>query len=309
MGLDMYLYKIDNLKKFKEYNKKIEELDDRRNKLIEDVSMTFDQLYKDLILKFGEDVKNIEKEENKKIILFNLDREGDIEKISQKFLNFVKNDLALSDKDNQYSKTKEAKNFITSMLFYYFPIFDTITCQNLSEKEEKKLKDKLIKLFIKYSEKIKKGLDQDFKNKLISLFNLNNEIEELGEKLSWQEKEVIYWRKSNQIHNWFHRNVEFEYKDIESKIFDGEVLLNLENDINRVLDLIKQEYGSTTDIYITEDDEIYNKIMEIMPPVAGFFFGSTDLNKTYIEDLEYTLEEIKKLNPKKEEKFYYYASY
>jgi len=309
MGLDMYLYKIINLKKFKEYNKKIEELDDRRNKLIEDVSMTFNQLYKDLILKFGEDVKNIEKKENRKIILFNLDRKGDIEKISQKFLNYVKNDLALSDKDNQYSKTKEAKDFITSMLFYYFPIFDAFTCQNLSEKEEKKLKDKLIKLFIKYSEKIKKGLDQDFKNKLISLFELNNEIEELEEKLSWQEKKVIYWRKSNQIHNWFHRNVEFEYKDVESKIFDGEVLLNLENDINRVLDLIEQEYGSTTDIHITEDDKIYNKIMEIMPPVAGFFFGSTDLNKTYIKDLEYTLEEIKKLNPKKEEKFYYYASY
>jgi len=47
--------------------------------------------------------------------------------------------------------------------------------------------------------------------------------------------------------------------------------------------------------------------MELLPPSEGFFFGSSDIDDYYWQDLEYTVEQLKDID--KEEYFTYIASY
>ncbi len=87
---------------------------------------------------------------------------------------------------------------------------------------------------------------------------------------------VGYWRKANQIHNWFVTNVQNGEDDCKTYEVDREQLEELKNLCDEVL----------------ENPE---KAEELLPVSSGFFFGSTDYDEYYLEDLRYTSRLIAKL--------------
>ena len=86
---------------------------------------------------------------------------------------------------------------------------------------------------------------------------------------------VGYWRKANQIHVWFVKNVQKGKDDCGEYIVSLEKLKELVANCKTVL----KEKG---------------KADKLLPSQGGFFFGSTDYDKFYFEDLKYT---VKMLTP------------
>lgn len=142
----------------------------------------------------------------------------------------------------------------------------------------------------------------------------------------WEfDKEEIYWRKANAIHKFFCDNGE----EIESQVIykiSKENLQELLDKCNEVLEKViikegKIQNGSTYNSekgewepilengeYIVNEEEIAN----ILPTTSGFFFGSTNYDKYYLEDIKYTKEKIENLlnyMDFDEEECYYLASW
>jgi len=110
----------------------------------------------------------------------------------------------------------------------------------------------------------------------------------------WEETDLKtwYWRKANQIHNWMVNNVQGGTDDC------GIYEVSLE----KILDLHKE----VTFAKATKDSSK-------LPPTAGFFFGSTEVDQWYWEELSDTQKYLEEMldvyedNP--QTKFYYYASW
>lgn len=81
------------------------------------------------------------------------------------------------------------------------------------------------------------------------------------------------WRKANQIHEWFVQNV--QGGEDNCKKYDVDV-----DDLQRLVDACKA---------VLDD---HSKAEELLPPQAGFFFGSTELDEYYYQELEDTIEKL-----------------
>ena len=84
------------------------------------------------------------------------------------------------------------------------------------------------------------------------------------------------WRKSNQIHNYI-------VKKIGKGIDDQKPIYLTDEHLEQILDVIR-EVGN---------DPV--KAQKLLPPVKGFFFGSTEIDSYYWHDLLYTKETLKKI--------------
>ena len=84
---------------------------------------------------------------------------------------------------------------------------------------------------------------------------------------------AIYWRKSNQIHNWFVQNVQ-EGEDNCGRYDVGE------ENIKALLETVKKQ--------------LENKENIILKPQSGFFFGSTEIDEWYWTDLESTKTDLER---------------
>lgn len=86
---------------------------------------------------------------------------------------------------------------------------------------------------------------------------------------------LVYWRKANAIHNWFVNKVQGGNDDCsEYNVFrsDLEELWQICNEI----------------LNVEDKDQRDALAMKLLPPVSGFFFGSTTLDEWYYMDLEKT---------------------
>ena len=134
---------------------------------------------------------------------------------------------------------------------------------------------------------------------------------------------VMYWRKANQIHNWFVTNVSWACSE-ERTYVSREQLMELRDTCQEVLDRTEMEPGKihagTTwsadkgQVKHFEDGEVIANpevAQELLPTTAGFFFGSTDYNQYYLQDLRDTIEGIDRVlaNQAPDSEFYYYASW
>jgi len=88
-------------------------------------------------------------------------------------------------------------------------------------------------------------------------------------------EEIGYWRKANQIHNWFVKNVQNGEDDCKSYEFTLETLLKLR-------EVCKEVLGNKT------------KAVEMLPTSAGFFFGGKEYDEYYFGALQETVEMIDK---------------
>jgi hypothetical protein len=102
---------------------------------------------------------------------------------------------------------------------------------------------------------------------------------------------AAYWRKANQIHNWFVKNVQNNVDDC------GEYYVSHEK-LEELLNTCRQAY--------------LERNPSLLAPVGGFFFGNTDIDQYYWEDVKRTIDKIKKITKNKQYphlSFYYSSSW
>lgn len=97
-----------------------------------------------------------------------------------------------------------------------------------------------------------------------------------GLKVSAIEYRAAYWRKANAIHNWFVENVQGGADNCAQYEVTANQLEELRDECQRVID--DPKLGA-----------------EALPTAKGFFFGSTDYDEGYTDDLKYTIDALNEL--------------
>jgi hypothetical protein len=95
-------------------------------------------------------------------------------------------------------------------------------------------------------------------------------------KVAYIYEEVAYWRKANQIHSFFVDNFANGQDNCQPIYVDTEGLQKLLTMVRKVIAVKDAEYS-----------------MEMLPTAEGFFFGSTNIDEYYYEQLEETEEILK----------------
>ena len=98
--------------------------------------------------------------------------------------------------------------------------------------------------------------------------------EEFNKLVRQNEEEILYWRKANMIRSWFVNHTALSSDD------DGVYI-----PISRAtLELLKQDLEDTLNDH--------NLATILFPTSSGFFFGSTEYDEYYWDDLKYTFERV-----------------
>ena len=109
------------------------------------------------------------------------------------------------------------------------------------------------------------------------------------------ETEFMYWRKANAIHQWFVDNVQEGNDDC------GEYMVT------------EKEFVALRDACQAVIDDPKN-VEKYLPTQGGFFFGNTEYNDYYFEDVQRTLDWlntmlfVNKFDPKLDQWYFYYQS-
>lgn len=146
-------------------------------------------------------------------------------------------------------------------------------------------------------------IDEVKKNKPNLYAEIKPYLHERGSYYRWESifEDVGYWRKANAIHRWFVENVQDGVDDCDYYEVSKEKLEELLEICTTIKDRCKMEKG-----YIkngeTLKDGMWCPIMEegeyitnpevaeeLLPTTSGFFFGSTDYNQWYMDDIEDTI--------------------
>ena len=100
--------------------------------------------------------------------------------------------------------------------------------------------------------------------------------------------ELMYWRKANAIHRWFVENVQENEDNCQSYYVPSEKLIELREMCSEAL-------------------RNRDKAGDLLPTQEGFFFGSTEIDDGYFEDMADTmfgLENVEQLEADGWEFFY-----
>lgn len=148
-----------------------------------------------------------------------------------------------------------------------------------------------------------------------------------ADKISFIETEEIYWRKANQIHKWFVDNVQGGKDDCRPYYVSKEQLQMLLDLVTEVLASTKLKKGRVVNGWSytkngkmkanKEDGKVIvdpTVAKKLLPVASGFFFGGTEYDQWYYDDLVYTKEHLTQVLSKKDEgidtgDFYYQSSW
>lgn len=140
----------------------------------------------------------------------------------------------------------------------------------------------------------------------------------------WKCEEVMYWRKANAIHKWFVDNCQKGEDNCQPHLVRKTKIKELCGICKAILDNTE-----LVDAKVMNGKELVNgewkPIMEdgkkmkdtslaetLLPTTSGFFFGSTDYDQWYYEDIKQTYEKLKEIieeNEFDEYNFYYESSW
>ena len=111
------------------------------------------------------------------------------------------------------------------------------------------------------------------------------------ERVKYVVEEVGYWRKANQIHEWFVQNVQDGKDDCQESYVSREQLEELLG-VCRIVKIDKE------------------KAEQLLPTQSGFFFGGTEYDEYYYQDIDNTIEILEEaLSDEKADDFAYRASW
>lgn len=141
----------------------------------------------------------------------------------------------------------------------------------------------------------------------INLTKDNKPIKVNLSKVTYIEESAGYWRKANQIHRWFVENVQDGNDDCgtyDVSMEDLKNLLTICKEIKSKCNLVdgKVINGQTASpatggklVDNIEDGKLMNNshiAAKLLPSASGFFFGSTDYDQWYMNDIDNTIEII-----------------
>jgi hypothetical protein len=103
------------------------------------------------------------------------------------------------------------------------------------------------------------------------------------------EVTCAYWRKCNQIHAWFVKNVQGGNDNC------GEYYVSHEK---------------LKELLTTCQQALFNKDPNLLPPQEGFFFGGTDIDEWYWREIKDTIKKLKRVLalPEMSKLSFYYTS-
>jgi hypothetical protein len=110
-------------------------------------------------------------------------------------------------------------------------------------------------------------------------------------RISTIRENVAYWRKANAIHKWFVDNCQDGVDECQYTYINYEQLVDLLALCKRVL-------------------QDHTLASSVLPTQEGFFFGDTEYDDYYFEDLVFTIEQLEAIlnEPNAEEASYIYHS-
>ena len=103
-------------------------------------------------------------------------------------------------------------------------------------------------------------------------------------------EELGYWRKANQIHRWFVENVQDGVDNC------GEYFVS-KTDLQSLLDVC---------LAVKLD---HSQAEELLPAASGFFFGNTDYDEWYYNDIDHTIVILKEALTDDNASYYYSSSW
>jgi len=96
-----------------------------------------------------------------------------------------------------------------------------------------------------------------------------------SDKIEGITTSVAYWRKANQIHDWFVQNCQDGVDECQRTFVSVDQLAYLR-------DLVTEALNDGTE----------EKARETLAPAEGFFFGDYDIDEYYWDNLRYTKEQL-----------------
>lgn len=144
-------------------------------------------------------------------------------------------------------------------------------------------------------------------DRLVDLFGMGEFVTD-DSPAAYVEFTIGYWRKANQIHSWFVEHVQGGVDECQEAHVSREQLSALREACLRVLassELVPGSVHAGT-VYdaehpkgavIMEDGQIVadpRVAHEVLPTAEGFFFGGTDYDEWYVDDLKRTVAIIDK---------------
>ena len=123
-------------------------------------------------------------------------------------------------------------------------------------------------------------------------------------KISEITEMIAYWRKANAIHAWFVNNIQDGVDDCRDARFTVDDMQTLVDLCKLVLATAKTKQGKVVNGQILKDGKWENQyedglevanpeeVAELLPPTEGFFFGSTDVDGYFLEDVQLTIDQL-----------------
>ena len=109
-------------------------------------------------------------------------------------------------------------------------------------------------------------------------------------KVKYIIEEAGYWRKANAIHKWFVDNIQDGVDDCRDAYAER-------RDLQTLLDLCR--------IVIIDK----SKAEQLLPSSSGFFFGNTEYDEWYYNDIQDTIEILEKALEDEDGDYYYSSSW
>ena len=144
-------------------------------------------------------------------------------------------------------------------------------------------------------------------------------------KITYIIEEVAYWRKANCIHDWFVQHCQEGRDECQEsyvtlaqlqELYDACVLVRdnskLKDGKIRNGSTIEMEDGIPVEKPIIEKGKVIEDpsvAQDLLPTASGFFFGGTDYDEYYMQDILHTIEMLKPEIEAKYEKGFYEPEY
>ena len=127
------------------------------------------------------------------------------------------------------------------------------------------------------------GLDMYLKREPKAKYDENATPEELREAIFYcGDGEVCYWRKANMIRQWFVDHTDYPQDgNCQDHIVTKEQLEELRNTCLTVAYAFKLDWNAGVEL-----------AKKILPTSEGFFFGSDEYDKWYVEEIITTAEKL-----------------
>lgn len=121
-------------------------------------------------------------------------------------------------------------------------------------------------------------------------------------KISYIIEEAGQWRKANAVHVFFVKHCGNGEDNCQSMYVEKEVLEELLDNCKKIIKASKLVDGKEIEKHTLENGKIITNIepqkiiedptiaKEILPTQAGFFFGSTDYDEYYLDDIRETIK-------------------